>query len=203
MPKQVEFLFDFGSLNAYLAYTQLPGLAARAGADILWTPLLLGGVFKATGNVSPATLPAKRAYMERDTERFLQRHPAPFARNPHFPVNTLTAMRGAVAYQLRDRTIPGCMEFPRYVQTCFDGMWVRSRDLGDPEALAALLAEAGFDAEQFLNLVGDAEVKDTLRANTEDAVARGVFGAPSFFVGEELYFGKDRLDEVQEALMEL
>ncbi|MEE8436655.1 MAG: 2-hydroxychromene-2-carboxylate isomerase [bacterium] len=195
MTKQVDFYFDFGSPNAYLAYTQLPAVAERTGAEITWRPMLLGGVFKATGNVSPATVPAKRAFMEIETERFIRRHGIPFARNPHFPVNTLTLMRGAAAHQLHG-------DFPRYVKTCFEAMWVNPRDLNDPSEVEAMLGEAGFDLAQFRAWVEDPSVKDALRAQTEAAVARGVFGAPTFFVGGEMFFGKDQLEMVEQALGE-
>ena len=195
MSKTVEFLFDVGSPNAYLAYTQLPGLAARCGAEIVWTPMLLGGVFKATGNQSPASVPAKGAYMQIETARFVRRYGIPFQRNPHFPVNTLSLMRGAVAYQMEG-------DFQRYLKVIFEGMWVMPRKLDDPAELAAVLTAGGFDADDFVARIGRQEVKDRLIQNTEQAVARGVFGAPSFFVGEELFFGQDRLEMIEDALLD-
>jgi len=195
MTKQVEFFFDFGSPTSYLAYTQLPKIAAECGAQIAWRPMLLGGVFKATGNTSPVTVPAKGRWMSDDIARWARRYGVPFTFNPHFPVNTLTLMRGAVGLQLRQPD-----SFGRYVDAVFNAMWAAPRNLGDPAVLAAALGEAGFDAQAFMALVNDPEVKARLVANTEEAVARGVFGAPTCFVGEQMYFGQDRLDFVREAL---
>lgn len=193
-PHRVEFFFDFGSPTTYLAYTQLPRIAALAGAQLAWRPMLLGGVFKATGNASPVTVPAKGRWMGQDIARWARRYGVPFAFNPHFPVNTLTLMRGAVGLQLRQPE-----RFLRYVETVFHAMWVEPRNLGEPEVLAQTLADAGFDAG-FTELVADPEVKAALIATTEEAVRRGVFGAPTFFVGEEMHFGQDRLEFVKEAL---
>jgi 2-hydroxychromene-2-carboxylate isomerase/uncharacterized cupin superfamily protein len=195
-PERVEFFFDFGSPTAYLAYTQLPAIAAEAGAELVWRPMLLGGVFKATGNASPVTVPAKGRWMNEDIARWAQRHGVPFRFNPHFPINTLTLMRGAVGLQLRapDR-------FRAYVDAVYRAMWQAPRNLGDPQVLAATLAEAGFDAEAFGALVAEPEVKAALVANTDEAVARGVFGAPTVFVGAQMFFGQDRLDFVREALL--
>ena len=195
MTKQVDFYFDFGSPNSYLAYTQLPAIAERTGAEIVWRPMLLGGVFKATGNVSPATVSAKRDFMGKEIERFIERHGVPFTFNPHFPVNTLALMRGAAAHQLHG-------DLPRYVKTCFEAMWVTPRNLNEPSEMEAMLSDAGFDPAQFRAWVEDPSVKDVLRANTEAAVSRGVFGAPTYFVGEEMFFGKDQLDLVEQALGE-
>ena len=193
-PHRVEFFFDFGSPTTYLAYTQLPRIAALAGAQLAWRPMLLGGVFKATGNASPVTVPAKGRWMAQDIARWARRYGVPFAFNPHFPINTLTLMRGAVGLQLRQPE-----HFLRYVETVFHAMWVEPRNLGEPEVLAQTLADAGFDAG-FTELVADPEVKAALVATTEEAVRRGVFGAPTFFVGEEMHFGQDRLEFVKEAL---
>ena len=137
--------------------------------------MLLGGVFKATGNMSPINIPAKLAWMRQDTARYLQRHPVPFERNPHFPVNTLTVMRGAIAHQRHG-------DFDRYVKTCFEAMWVNPRNLSDPEELDALLTEASFDVEQFRAWVSDQKFKNALMAATEEAVDQGVFGAPTFLL---------------------
>lgn len=194
MPKPIEFWFDFGSPTTYLAHTQVPKLATDSGARIDYMPMLLGGVFKATGNQSPVMVPAKGRWMGGDLQRFARRYGVPFSFNPHFPINTLTLMRGAVGLQMRepDRFMP-------YVDAMFRAMWVAPANLGDPAVLATTLASAGFDPESFMALVGDAEVKARLIANTEAAVARGVFGAPTFFVGGEMFFGQDRLDFVREA----
>ena len=192
--KTIEFLFDFGSPTTYLAHTQLPQLAADTGAQIQYVPMLLGGVFKATGNQSPVMVPAKGRWMGEDLPRFARRYGVPYQFNPHFPINTLTLMRGAVGLQMRDP-----QRFMPYVNAVFRAMWVEPVNLGDPAVLASTLGAAGFDADSFMALVGDAEVKAKLIANTESAVARGVFGAPTCFVGREMFFGQDRLDFVREA----
>lgn len=195
MTRRVEFFFDVGSPTAYLAWTQLPRIAAEAGAELAWRPMLLGGVFKATGNASPVSVPAKGRWMGQDIARWAKRYGVPFAFNPHFPINTLTLQRGATGMLMRRPA-----EFERWLGVVFRAMWAQPRNLGDAGVLAATLVEAGFDAEAFAALVADAEVKARLVATTEEAVARGVFGAPSFFVGDELFFGQDRLDFVREAL---
>lgn len=193
--KTLEFFFDVGSPTSYLAHTQLPRIAAETGAALTLRPLLLGGVFKATGNSSPVTIPAKGRWMLQDLQRWARRWDVPFAFNPHFPVNTLTLMRGAAGLQLRQP-----QDLVRYVDAVFHAMWVQPRNLGEPAELAAVLAAAGFDPAALQALVADPEVKATLAATTEEAVARGAFGAPTVFVGDALFFGQDRLDFVREAL---
>lgn len=195
MDKTVEFFFDFGSPASYLAYRRLPAIAAAAGAAIAWRPMLLGGVFKATGNASPVTVPAKGRWMADDLRRQAERHGVPFAFNPAFPINTLALMRGAAGLQLRRPA-----DFGRYCDAVFGALWQHRRNLGDAAVLAATLAEAGFDADAFGALVADPEVKARLAAITDEAVARGVFGAPTFFVGGQMHFGQDRLDFVRDAL---
>lgn len=193
MSKQIEFFFDFGSPTTYLAWTQLPRIAAAHGASIAWRPMLLGGVFKTTGNHSPIEVPAKGRYTLHDLARYAKRYGVPLAFNPAFPINTLTLMRGAQGYL-------GGEGFQPYLKAVFEALWVRQQNLGKPEVVAQVLAEAGFDPDEFLRLVGDEQVKEGLKATTEEAVRRGVFGAPSFFVGDQLFFGQDRLDFVAEAL---
>lgn len=195
MSKSVEFFFDVGSPTTYLAWTQLPAIARETGAQIVWRPMLLGGVFKATGNASPVTVPAKGRWMGGDIARFAKRYGVPFAFNPHFPVNTLALMRGAAGLQLRQ---PQRLE--AYLNAVFRAMWVDAVNLDEAAQVARVLGAAGFDADAFAVLVGDPEVKAALMATTEEAVARGVFGAPSLFVDGELFFGQDRLDFVREAL---
>ena len=195
MAKTVEFFFDFGSPTAYLAFTQLPVIVRQTGAALVWRPMLLGGVFKATGNASPVTVPAKGRWMGGDITRWARRYGVPFAFNPHFPINTLTLMRGAAGLLQRQPA-----HFERYCTAVFNALWQNSLNLGDPGVLAAVLAEAGLDTAAFMALVADPEVKAALVATTEEAVARGVFGAPTFFVGEQMFFGQDRLDFVREAL---
>lgn len=195
MGRMVEFFFDFGSPTAYLAWTQLPALARDCGAELRYRPMLLGGVFKATGNASPVSVPAKSRWMHDDMPRWARRHGVPFQLNPHFPINTLTLMRGAVGFQLKQPA-----QFERYVDTVFRAMWQQPCNLGDAAVLAQVLGAAGFQAEAFMALVSDPEVKAALVANTEEAVSRGVFGAPTCFVGQAMFFGQDRLDFVREEL---
>jgi 2-hydroxychromene-2-carboxylate isomerase len=195
MTKTIEFWFDFGSPTTYLAHTQLPRLARETGAQLIYKPMLLGGVFKATGNASPVSVPAKGRWMNGDIARWVARYGVPFALNPHFPINTLTLMRGATGLQMRQS--PDV--FTRYVDAVFDAMWAQPRNLGDAGELAAVLANVGLDGEAFAALVADPEVKAALVAQTEQAVARGVFGAPTCFVGDEMFFGQDRLEFVRDA----
>lgn len=193
MSKSVEFFFDFGSPSTYLAWTQLPNIATAAGANIIWQPMLLGGVFKATGNQSPISIPAKGRYTMQDFARFARRYGVPIAFNPHFPINTLTLMRGAAGYL-------GSAQFERYLSAIFEAMWVNKKNLGKPEVVAEVITRAGLDPAEFARLVSDEEVKERLKGITEQAIQRGAFGAPTFFVGEEMFFGQDRLDFVAEAL---
>jgi len=195
MSKSVEFYFDFGSPTSYLAYTQLPGICAAAGAELVYRPVLLGGVFQATGNVSPIAVPAKGRYTLIDMQRFARRYGVPLKMNPHFPINTLLLMRAATGVQLRQPE-----RFEALLARVFKGMWVDALNLGDAAVLGPLLAEAGFDPQALLALAAEQEVKDALKANTEAAIKRGMFGAPTLFVGEEMFFGQDRLDFVREAL---
>lgn len=195
MAREIEFYFDVGSPAAYLAWTQLPRIAEEAGARIAYRPFLLGGVFQATGNRSPMEVPAKGKYMQADLERFARRHGVPFRQNPHFPINTLTLMRGAIGLQLRD---PQRMR--PYVDAVYRAIWVDACNMNDPATVAEVLQAAGFDPGQVLAWAGDPEVKERLKAVTQEAVARGVFGAPTFFVGDQMFWGQDRLDFVKEAL---
>lgn len=193
MSKSVEFFFDVGSPTVYLAATQLSKIAGRHGATVLWRPFLLGGVFKATGNVSPATVPAKSRYMGDDLERFARRYEVPFLFNPFFPVNTLALMRGAVAYQQQGR-------LDQYIEAIFSAMWVTGKNMDEPTIVAEVLDTIGIGAQEFLVAIAAQDVKDKLKSNTEEAVERGAFGAPTFFVGDEMFFGQDRLDFVEAAL---
>jgi 2-hydroxychromene-2-carboxylate isomerase len=193
--KTVEFFFDFGSPTTYLAHTQLPRIARECGARLVYRPMLLGGVFKATGNASPVTVPAKGRWMGEDIARWAERYGVPFAFNPHFPINTLPLMRGAVGLQMRQPE-----RFGPYVDAVFDAMWVHPRNLGDASEIAAVLQPLGLDAQAFAALIGDPDVKAALVTHTEEAVARGVFGAPTCFVRDQMHFGQDRLDFVREAL---
>lgn len=193
--KQVEFYFDFGSPTAYLAYTQLPKIAAEHGAEIVWRPMLLGGVFKGAGNQSPVMVALKGVWMWNDMDRWARRYGVPLLKNPHFIINTLTLMRIAVGLQMRKPEL-----FPRYVDTMFRAMWVEPVNLGDAAVVAETLQQAGFDAPALAALAADPEVKAKLIDVTDGAVTRGVFGAPTMFVGSDMFFGQDRLEFVREAL---
>ena len=194
--KSVEFWFDFGSPASYLAWFQLPKLAASRGAAIDWRPMLLGGVFQATSNRSPVEIPSKGRWMMADLPRWAERYGAPYKRNPHFPINTLTLMRGAVGLRMRNDP-----RFPKYVETVFRAMWEEERNMGDPAVVGAVLAGAGFDPAEFMALVGDQAVKDRLKAVTQEAVERGVFGAPAMFVDGQMHFGQDRLEFVADRMV--
>lgn len=195
MTKTVDFYFDVGSPASYLAATQLPRLCADAGADLVWRPILLGGIFQATGNQSPMEVPAKGRWVFDDLGRYAARYGVPLKPNPHFPINTLLLMRGAMAMKLKHRE-----RFVDYVDAVFRAIWVDGRNLNDGSVAAAVLERAGFDAAMLMAEVTDPEVKATLRSETEAAIARGVFGAPTMFVDDVLYFGQDRLDFVRDAL---
>ncbi len=195
--REIEFLYDFGSPNAWFVHRAIPACAARGTVTFRYVPVLLGGVFKATGNQSPMQayghVAAKRDYDMLEIRRFIQRHGITgFTMNPHFPVNTLLMMRGAVAAESL-----GCAE--AYIEAMFAGMWEQGLKLDDPEVWAACASAAGLDAAALGAAAADPEIKGRLVANTEAAVARGVFGIPSFFLGGELWFGKDRLRDVVEA----
>lgn len=195
MSKTVEFYFDLGSPATYLAYTQLPAICAETNSQLVYIPMLLGGVFKATGNASPAMIPAKGHYMFVDLDRYARRYGVPLKFNPHFPINTLMLMRAVTGIQLRQPE-----RFQTFIDCLFKAIWVEGKELNDPATVAGVLSEHGFDPDEVLTLTGDEEVKATLKENTETAVKRGVFGAPSMFVDGQLYFGQDRLDFVVEAL---
>ncbi|NMZ37454.1 2-hydroxychromene-2-carboxylate isomerase [Pseudomonas proteolytica] len=195
MNKTLEFFFDLGSPTTYLAYTQLPGICAETGSQLVYQPILLGGIFKATGNASPITIAAKGRYLLQDLARYAKRYGVPLKFNPHFPINTLALMRAVTGIQLRQPE-----RFIDFIDCLFRALWVDGRNLGDPAVVAAVLAEHGFDPAQVLELAQDEAVKDALKHKTEEAIARGVFGAPSLFVGQQLFFGQDRLDFVREAL---
>ena len=197
-PQHVQFLFDFGSPNAYLSHKLIPSIEARTGARFEYVPVLLGGLFKLANNRSPveahAEIPNKRAYEQMEMQRFITRHGLErFRMNPHFPVNTLKIMRGACAAQQL-----GCFE--RYVDCVYAAMWEEGRNMADDAVIAATLQGAGLDAAALLATSQAPDVKARLLANTERAHAQGAFGSPTFFVGEDMYFGKDRLRDVEEAL---
>ena len=196
MSHAVEFYFDVGSPAAYLAWTQLPRIVREVGSEIEYRPFLLGGVFQATGNRSPMEIPAKGQYMQDDLQRFARRYGVEFRHNPFFPINTLMLMRGALGLQMRapERMVP-------YVDAVYRAIWVDGKNMNDPATVSAVLKAAGFDPEQILALSADPAVKDQLKVATQEAVARGAFGAPTFFVGDQMFWGQDRLDFVKEALL--
>lgn len=198
MSKSLEFIFDFGSPNAYLAMQVLPALLERTGAELIITPCLLGGIFKATGNRAPmvqyADAPAKLAYEHLELRRFIERHDlTKFRLNPHFPVNTLLIMRGAIVAGEEGR-------LGTYVEAVNRAMWEEGLKMDDPSVAAAFLSDNGFDGPALLARTQEADIKAKLAANTDDAVARGVFGIPTFFVSDAMFFGKDRLGQVEAAL---
>ncbi len=195
MAKQVEFYFDFVSPTTYLAYTQLPLIAQKTGAEIIYKPFLLGGVFKASGNQTPMAVPAKGAWMVKDMDRFTRRYGVEMVFNPYFPINSINIMRGAIWAQEQ-----GFIE--KYCDIMFKAMWVNQINLGDAAEVAKLLGTTDINLAQFQDAVSDQAIKDKLKAVTDEAVSRGAFGAPTFFVGEEMFFGQDRLDFVEEALSE-
>jgi 2-hydroxychromene-2-carboxylate isomerase len=195
MSKTVEFFFDVGSPTAYLAYTQLPTIARNAGAQLVYKPMLLGGVFKATGNASPVSIPAKGKWMMSDLNRWAKHYDVPLAMNPHFPVNTLPLMRGAVGILANDPT-----RFDAYLAAVMAAMWKDKKNMNEASVIGEVLAAAGFDPLAFITLIGDEAVKAKLIENTQEAVARGVFGAPTFFAGDQMFFGQDRLMFVKQAL---
>jgi 2-hydroxychromene-2-carboxylate isomerase len=191
----VEFFFDYGSPYSYLANSRLEGLVKRTGTKVDYRPMLLGGVFKATGNRSPFMEPveAKKRYFSLELRRTVEGLGVAFEHNPHFPINTLGLMRAAHAAQ-------SLGVFPAFHAAIYPAFWAKAADLGQSEVIEVVLSEAGLDGKKILELsVGD-ESKVSLRTTTDEAVERGVFGAPTFFVADEMYFGNDRMDLVEEAL---
>jgi 2-hydroxychromene-2-carboxylate isomerase len=198
MTKTIDFIFDFASLNAYLAERALPELVGRTGATVNVIPCLLGGIFKATGNQAPfqafAGIKGKIDYEMLEIRRFVAAHGiTDFRMNPHFPVNSLLAMRGLCACEPGD-------EFDRYLDAVLAGFWERGLLMSDPAVLSSVLVEAGLDAERLLTLAQTDAVKAKLADNTAAAVDRGAFGAPTFFVGDEMFFGKERLGQIERLL---
>lgn len=196
----VEFHFDFGSPNAYLSHKVIPDVEARTGVTFTYVPVLLGGVFKATGNQSPvmafAGIRNKPEYERLEMMRFIERHglTQAFAMNPHFPVNTLAIMRGAVAAQHLD-------VFRPYVNAVYDAMWRDAQKMDDPETIRRVLAAADLPADALMARAQDSGIKQELVDNTTASVERGNFGSPTFFVKDRMWFGKDRLRDVEEAIL--
>lgn len=195
--KTVEFQFDFGSPNAYLAHRVIPQIEARTGATFTYSPVLLGGLFKLTANQSPmmafSGIPNKMAYENLEMRRFIARHTIPFQMNPHFPVNTLLMMRMATAAAMDG----GLKEL---ADMAFRLMWETPKKMDDPEIVATELAAAGIDSAGLMQRAQDSDVKQRLMSVTEDAAKRGAFGSPTFFIGEDIYFGKNTLREIEDRL---
>ena len=199
MPTHPQFLFDFGSPNAFLSHEAIPAIEQRTGTKFEYVPVLLGGIFKATNNKSPAETLAgvknKPEFHAIETERFVKRfNVKPYIHNPFFPVNTLNLMRAAIAAQFEG-------VFAEYVEAAFHHMWVEPKKMDDPQIAAKALASSGLDAAKLLARSQDADVKAKLIENTQTAVERGAFGSPTFFVGKEMFFGKEQLREVEEMVM--
>lgn len=195
MRKTVDFFFDVGSPASYLAWTQLPQMCESHGAELVYRPMLLGGVYQATGNASPATIPVKARYWQLDYERHARRYGVPLKENVHFPIITLFLMRAVTGVQLRRpeqlQQLLGCV---------FKALWIDALNLNEPQLTADILKAGGFDPAEIERLTQDPETKAALKATTEEAVKRGVFGAPTIFLGDQMFFGQDRMDFVREAL---
>lgn len=195
----VEFHFDFGSPNAYLSHTLIRGIEQRTGVAFVYVPVLLGGVFKLTNNSAPMVqfkdVKNKLEYQRLEMRRFIEKHGlTKFQWNPNFPVNTVQIMRGAIVAGMDDALMP-------YVDAVFDGMWEGAKKMDDPEVVRAVLEASGLDAARILARTQDQDVKDALLKNTEASVARGTFGAPTFYVGDDMFFGKDRLRDLEEEIV--
>lgn len=192
--QQIEFMYDFGSPNAYLVHKILPALAKRCDAEVVYRPILIGGVFKATNNQPPliafAGIPGKVDYIRVEMARFLERHKLPFKFNAHFPVNTLNVMRAAVYATGKDWE-------NKYIDVVFDAMWVDGKDMSNLDVVAEVLSEAGLPKDDIMNAVQDADIKSSLVDATAAAVARKTYGAPTMFVGKEMFFGKDSLGDLE------
>jgi 2-hydroxychromene-2-carboxylate isomerase len=198
MKKTIEFIFDFASPNAYLAYQLLPGIVERTGAELAITPCLLGGIFKATGNQPPmlafGSVQGKLEYEQKEISRFVKKHDVKkYQFNTNFPVNTLILMRAAIVANDEGR-------LAEYIEAGLSAMWENNKKMDDPEVFVAVMNDAGFDGANLLERTQDPNVKQRLMDNTAQAVSRGAFGVPTFFVGSEMFFGKDRLAQVDEEL---
>lgn len=196
MTSKVEFYFDFGSPTAFLAYQRLKFIANEYDCEINFHPVLLGGIFKATGNQSPVMLLPKAVYMNSDLQRYASRYDTKLAMNPHFPINTITLMRIATG-------LVGKADFAKYVDVTYQAMWQDEKNLGDLGVLREVLSENGFNADDLLALAAETEVKDKLRKDTEDAVEKGFFGLPVMYFQAQMYFGQDRIFFIEEELEKL
>jgi len=191
--KTIDFFFDLSSPYSYLAATQLPAIAARAGATVNWKPMVLFAVFKAAGNEMPARVPLKAKYMMTDLGRWAKHYKVPFKFSSHFPSNTIKAMRLVVVAEAEGKAEAASL-------TAFKAIWEEDKNLEDVEVLRGIAREVGLDVDKALSAIESPEVKDRLRAYTDEAIARGVFGAPAICVGDQLFWGNDRLHFVEEAL---
>jgi len=190
---RLEYFFDYVSPFSYLADSQVPALVERTGAELVYRPFLLGGVMKSSGNSPPFSVPAKGAYVARDTQRWAERYGVALNANPYFPINTVRPMRAALVLLEEGG-------FAEFHAAMFPAMWVEAQNVGDADVLRVVLEKLGLDAAHVIERCADPAIKDALRKNTDEAVERGAFGAPTFFVGDEMFFGNDRLDFVEEAL---
>lgn len=186
--KSVDFYFDYGSPASHLAWTQLPRICAQHGATLNYRPIVLGAVFKATGNASPAMVPAKGRYVMQDLLRWARHWDVPFQLNPHFPIDTVTLMKTGFGVQLLQPE-----RFDAFNRAVFTALWVDGLNLNQPDIVAGTMKAAGFDMQQLMQIASDTAVREGIRRNTDEAVRRGVFGAPTFFVGDQMLWGQDRL----------
>jgi 2-hydroxychromene-2-carboxylate isomerase len=193
MTQRVDYFYDYVSPFTYMADSRLAAIAERTGAEFVFRPMVLGGVFKATGNGPPAAVPAKGKYMSADIARWAKRYGLPLQFNPHFPVNTIHALRGALV--AHDEGV-----FPQYHQAIFRAVWENEQNAGDKDVLRDVVKGAGIDGDLIVERTGEQAIKDRLRAHTDEAVERGAFGSPTFFLGDEMFFGNDRLDFLEELL---
>jgi 2-hydroxychromene-2-carboxylate isomerase len=191
MAKQIEFFYDYLSPFSYLADTQLPAIAGRTGAEIVYRPILMGAVMKNAGNAGPLSIPSKAAYNVAEFQRWAKRYGVRAQFSPYFPFNTIRIVRGAIAAQLLGR-------FPQFHSAAFRAIWEHGQDLSKEDALHRLLGEVGIEPA----LIEGDDIKRRLRANVDEAVSRGAFGAPTFFVNGEMFWGNDRLDFVEEAIVQ-
>ena len=195
MAKTFDYNFDFGSLATYLAHTQIDKIKAETGASPIYLPMLLGAVFKATGNASPVSVPAKGKYIFVDFKRFADSYGVPLQINPFFPIITTTLMRMLTGLQMRSDA-----RMHEFMDLIFKAIWVDALNLNDPEVVERVLQEAHFDPTELLQLANDQATKDRLKDVTTKAVESGVFGAPTFFVGDQMFWGQDRIEQLKSAL---
>ena len=193
MSSKIEFFYDYVSVYSYLANSQLDELTSRTGAEIVYRPMFLGGVMEATGNRPPATIKPKGSYLMSDIERWCARYSLPFTMNPVFPQNTINALRVALVALHRG-------EFSVIHQALFDAMWINEEDVSDKEVLTAVIDRAGLQAEEYMKEIAWQEIKDELKSNTEEAIQRGAFGAPTFYVGDQMFFGNDRFEFIEKEI---